>query len=95
MANTRRKFTAAFKADVALAAIGESETITQLARRYKIHANQIYKRKRELLENASNAFGQEDLGDSSEREAELLQKVGELTMERDFLARGLGGIQGK
>jgi transposase-like protein len=53
--------------------------------------NQIQKWKRQLLENIERAFdSDEGMGsDASEREAELLQKIGELTVERDFLSRGL------
>jgi transposase-like protein len=92
MTSTRRKHTPAFKAKVALAAVREEETISVLARRYGVHAGQIHKWKREFLANAERAFtaGGEAGESQAEREAELLKKIGELTVERDFLSRGLG-----
>jgi transposase-like protein len=88
----RTKHSPAFKAKVALAAIREQETVAEIARRHKIHPNIVYKWKRQLMENLSRVFESEQSsnGDASEREAELLQKIGELTMERDFLSDGLG-----
>jgi len=92
MKNTRTRHTPAFKAKVALAAIQEQESIAQLAKRYGVHANQIYKWKREFIEHAAAVF-EGTTGStegSTEREDELLKKIGELTVERDLLSRGLG-----
>jgi transposase-like protein len=67
--------------------------VAEIARRYKLHANQVYKWKKELMDNMARVFetagGGSLINDNSEREAELLQKIGELTIERDFLSRGL------
>ena len=89
---TRKKHSPEFKAKVALAAVRELETVAEIARKYKVHANVVYKWKRQLLDNLSRAFDAEagTGGERSEREAELLQKIGELTVERDFLSNGLG-----
>jgi len=91
MRKTRKKFSAEFKAKVALAAVKEEETVAALARRHKVHPNQIYKWKREFLDNLACTFETDGGGDDrSGREAELLRKIGELTVERDFLSKGLG-----
>lgn len=95
MKQARAKHTPALKAKVALAALREEGTVAQLSRQHKVHANQIYKWKRQLMDNIERAFEAEP-GSTSEgagREAELLQKIGELTVERDFLSRGLGRLR--
>lgn len=90
----RTKHSPEFKAKVALAALREQESVAEIARRHKVHANVVYKWKRQLMENVSRAFESESgSGDGAEREGELLKKIGELTVERDFLADGLGRLR--
>jgi len=91
MKNTRNRHNPAFKAKVALTAIQEQQTVAEIARRFGVHSTQVQKWKRQLLENSPRVFETPaGSGDGSERESDLLKKIGELTVERDFLSRVLG-----
>ena len=94
MKNTRTKHAPDFKAKFALAAGRETATIPEWAKRFGVRPNHIYKWKREFIENAARAFasGEATKSGSAEREDQLLKKIGELTVERDFLSRGLGRL---
>ena len=62
MNSKRTKHSPVFKAKVALAALREQETIAEIARRYKVHANMVYKWRQILLENLPRAFETEEAG---------------------------------
>jgi transposase len=89
----RRKIDARLKAKIALEALREQATVSDLAQRYQVHPNQIYAWKKQLQEQAARAFesGGSDAAAGRERELEKLHaKIGELIVERDFLARRSG-----
>ena len=91
MKTSRKRYSPGFKAQVAVAALQERETLAQIARRFQVHPVQVSQWKKQLVDQATTAFAAGG-PEKSEREVEeLLKKVGELTMERDFLARGLRG----
>ena len=87
----RRNHTPAFKAKVALAAIKGEMTLAQLAEHFDVHPNQITAWKALLQEGAANVFG---AGSGPTLPAidvkSLHAKIGELTLENDFLEGALG-----
>jgi transposase len=84
-----KRYTPEFKARVALEAAQEQESLAQLGKRYGVHPVLIGQWKKQLLSRAADAFRREGARDDGDRTDELLKKIGELTVERDFLARGL------
>jgi len=97
MKKNRQKHSALFKAQVALEAMREQATVVEIGRRYKINPNLVHTWKKEAVTRMATIFepGRADAGDgaSDDREAELLRKIGQLTLENDFLARGLARIR--
>jgi len=87
---TRRRFTAEFKAKVALEAIRSERTISELATKHQLHPNQITQWKRQAIENLAKAFDDKAADVQVGREAEVTKlhaKIGQLVVERDFLAK--------
>jgi len=89
MKKSRRKFTAAFKAQVAIAALKEQETLAELSKRFEVHPNQIGQWKREFLRNSSKAFEGKKDAEPEVEQKELFAKIGKLEMENDFLKKSL------
>jgi transposase-like protein len=85
MRRPRRNHSAAFKARVALEAIRGEKTVAEIAAHHEVHANQVTSWKSQALENMAGIFdGSVVAEDGKEQIRELREKVGELTMERDF-----------
>jgi transposase len=91
-----RRVDAAFKAKVTLESLREDMTVPDLAKRHGVHPNQIYGWKKQAVENMASLFarGASASGEGEEareREAsQLYAKIGQLTVERDFLAKRPG-----
>ena len=93
MSKQRRDHSPSFKAKVALEAVKREETVAQLAARYEVHPGQIQAWKKSLLERAAGVFD----GNQGKRQkaddalvARLYQQIGQLKVERDFLAERSG-----
>ena len=93
MSKERRKHRPAFKAKVALEAVKGEETVAQLAVRYEVHPGQIQAWKKALVEGASGVFGngkEQKTRSDAALVARLYQEIGQLKVERDFLAERSG-----
>ena len=89
---SRRRFTPAFKFRVALEAVKGEQTLAELSSRFEIQASQIQYWKMQLLEDGATVFerrSQAKHPDTGADPDELHLKIGELTMERDFLQEKL------
>lgn len=88
--NKRKQYSPQFKAKVALEAARGDKTVSELSSQYDLHPTVINNWKRQLLENASTLFetGRQKKveSDNQEKVKELYRHIGQLKVERDFLA---------
>lgn len=87
---TRRRFSSDFKAKVALEAIRGELTISDLATKHQLHPNQITQWKRQAVEGLAKVFNDKAAEGRAGREEEVTKlhaKIGQLVVERDFLAK--------
>ena len=86
----RQHHSAAFKAKVAIEALQERETLSELAVKYEVHPNQIARWKKEFLERAPELFDRKRVEKEEGPDIEkLYAKIGQLEMERDFVKKNL------
>lgn len=96
----RPRYSAEFKARVALDAIRGGQTLAELASRHGVHPNLIGQWKRQAVENMATVFGGGAMTAVKDRETEverLHAKIGQFAVERDFLSKAFGrraGIEG-
>ena len=101
MSRTRKNHPANFKATVAVSALREDAPISELAVKYGVHATVIHRWKREALAAMEAGFSGKVAKNNTDQEAhihELHAKIGQLSVERDFLVAasnrlGLGGVK--
>jgi transposase len=89
----RKNHASGFKAKVALAALSSEKTIAELSSEFGVHQTLIHKWVRQLKESAAGIFSGEIRTDEARTEKELHElhaQIGQLTVERDFLAKAWG-----
>lgn len=89
---TRRRFGGEFKARVALEALRGDKTVQEIAAKHKVHPNQVSTWKRQAMDGLSKVFSDGTDRERQDHESEIRDlhaKIGQLTVERDFLAGGL------
>jgi transposase-like protein len=91
MSSKRKRYSPEFKAKVALAALKNEETTTELSQRFGIHPTMIAEWKKNLLDGASQIFDkhQKSKKETDAKIDELHRQIGQLKVENDFLARKL------
>jgi transposase len=87
---SRRKFSAEFKAKVALEAIKEVKTLQELSTQFEVHPQLIARWKQEFLQGAARVFDGGPVHDDNGREQDidkLYKKIGQMQIENDFLKK--------
>ena len=86
----RRNHSAAFKAKVAIEALADGRTISEIAQKHDVHPNQVTERRRQPIDHAAGAFGAAATpAEPSVDINSLHAKIGQLTLENDFLEGAL------
>ena len=95
MAGKRKQHTAAFKAQVALAALKGDKTVNELASQHQVHPTLIHAWKKQLLAGAEDLFGKGSRAAAPDHEAlqaQLYEQIGRLKMELDWVKKKAAGL---
>ncbi len=90
MPRKRKSHTAAFKAQVALAAVKNDQTVNAVAGHYGVHPTLVHAWKKQLLQGAEQVFGvgaKAGSGEAEARQAELYEQIGRLKMELEWVKK--------
>lgn len=92
MTKPRKRYSSKLKSKVALEALKEQQTLSELSNKYQIHPNQISQWKKQLLDEAQNIFLNKTNNSQQKQqklEAQLYQQIGQLKVELDWLKKKL------
>ena len=97
----KKKWSAAAKFEIAIQAVKNETTISDLCQRYQVAPSQVYAWKKQLLEQGSHMFEEpkkpsknKDAARNEQAQRQLYEKIGELTVERDFLKKAWDKLHG-
>ncbi len=89
----RKRYAAEFKAKIAMEAIRGEQTLSELAVKHGVHPNMVAQWKRQAIDGMAGVFSGKAERESAAGEAQIEKlhaKIGQLTVERDFLAKAFG-----
>jgi transposase-like protein len=95
MSTLRKRYSAEFKAKLALEVIKGNRTLTEIASDAQVHPNLLMQWKKQLLESLPTVFADKRVKDSheqEEKEAQLYQQIGQLKVELDWLKKKSGRL---
>jgi putative transposase len=90
MARTRRRFDASLKAKIALEALRELRTVSEIAKQYRVHPNQVTLWKKQLVAQAAEVFespGAKAAKSDEPQAGELYEQIGRLKVELEWLKK--------
>lgn len=94
----KKKWSAAAKFEIALSAIKSEKTLNEICKRFDVAPSQVHAWKKQLLEQGANLFAKVDktampTQELERKQSKLYEKIGQLTVERDFLKKVYGKLQ--